>query len=279
MPIQEHSVSAGSGGDAVNGEPATAPVATTTIPALQRTLADTQAQLAALQRQQAALSHGISHDLRAPLRAISSYAALLDSQNAQQLPESGRQHLARIREAAGRMGGLLDGLLELSRIERHALQPEAVDVSMLAEWTAAELRDAHPGVQADITIQPGLEAWADERLLKIALAELLANAWGFSAHAPPIRIEVTGDTADGWLRLHVRDHGRGFQTEYAQRIFEPFQRLHTADSGSGSGLGLAVAARITERLDGRIAAHSDGPDRGSRFSMELPLPPPATDDP
>lgn len=278
--MQAHSVSTAASGHEVNDVGAIAPVHDRgdRIIQLQRDLADSRTQVEAFQRQQAALAHGISHDMRAPLRAIASYAGLLDSHCAGQLDPTGHQYLARIRDAAGRMGELLDGLLELSRIERCVVHPEAVDASLLAEWAAAELSDLHPDQEGQVSVQPGLRAWADERLLKTALTQLLANAWTFSAHAPPIRIQVTGESADGWLHLQVRDGGRGFESQYAQRIFEPFQRLHAADAGSGAGLGLAIAARIAERLDGRIGAYSDGPGQGSCFTLELPLPPPVQDE-
>lgn len=236
---------------------------------LQQALAEAEQALQALSRQQEVLAHGISHDLRAPLRTIDSFSALLESRNADALDDAGRDHLRRIRAAAARMGGLIAALLELARIERTDLAPEVVDISMLADWVAADLQDADHGRAAEIDVAPGLHALGDERLLRILLQQLLDNAWRFSRDRDTVRIQVTGSITDGKLQVAVRDHGIGFDMRYADKILEPFQRLHTPEQGAGNGLGLAIASRIVERHGGRLRGQSQD-DGGSVFTFGLP---------
>ncbi|RPE80134.1 PAS domain S-box-containing protein [Vulcaniibacterium tengchongense] len=220
-------------------------------------------------RQLQLFADAVAHDLRAPLRSIESFSALLAERAGERLDASERDYLDRIRAAAARMGGLLSALGDLSHVTRAELHPRPVDLSLLAEWVGAELQDAEPQRRAEIRVQPGLDAHGDERLLKLLLSQLMGNAWKFSRGRDPIRIEVTGEHVDGRLRLEVRDQGVGFDMRYAHKLFEPFQRLHGPDQGGGHGLGLAIAKRIVERHRGRLHAHSQ-PDAGSVFTVELP---------
>lgn len=214
------------------------------------------------------LLHGISHDLRAPLRAIDGFAARLARQLEAGGDPTALELLARISATSARMGGLVDGLLELARAGRADLRPTQVDVSLLADWCAAELQDAEPGRAASIEVQPGLQVVGDERLLKTLLAQLLRNAWRFSATRPSVRIEVTGTRDGDGLALAVRDHGIGFDMAYAGRMMEPFQRLHAADEGAGDGIGLAIADAIAARHGGHIRAES-APGEGATFHVRL----------
>ena len=133
----------------------------------------------------------------------------------------------------------------------------------------AELQDADPHRRAQLQVQPGLFVRGDERLLKLMLAQLLHNAWKFSGDADPIRIEVHGERAGDRQTLVVRDHGIGFDSRYAHKLFTPLQRLHGPEQGAGHGLGLAIAERILERHGGRITADSR-PGDGATFTVELP---------
>ncbi len=236
---------------------------------LESRVAERSAELEKLGRQQDLFAYGVSHDLRAPLRAIDSFAALLAGQHAHQLDDSGRDYLARIRGAATRMGGLLDALLELSRASRTELRPGPVDVSLVAEWVGAELQDADPKRAADIVVAPGLVARGDERHIKLLLTQLLKNAWKFSRDRDRVRIDVDGEVVGDHLVVTVRDQGIGFDMRYADRMFEPFQRLHGPEEAGGNGLGLAIAQCIAERHGGRIRAEST-PGVGSTFHVELP---------
>lgn len=210
-----------------------------------------------------------THDLRAPLRSIESFASLLAHRAGDVLDPTSQEHLTRIRNAAKRMGSLLAALSDLSGATRSELKYGPVDISLLADWVGAELQDADPQRKAQIVVQPGLMAHGDEHLLKLLLVQLLHNAWKFSRDQPTVWIEVTGRVQGATLELHVRDHGCGFDGHYAHKLFEPFQRLHGPDDGGGHGLGLAIAHRIVDRHGGRIQAQSE-PGIGATFYLELP---------
>jgi PAS domain S-box-containing protein len=235
---------------------------------LRQALAERDATVHAQARQQEVFAYGISHDLRAPLRAIENFSALLDRQSAA-LDETGRGYLQRIRAAATRMGELIDTLLDLSRVDRAELVPEPVDLGLLAGLAVAELQELEPGRAVDLDIAPELIALGDERQLRMLLTQLLRNAWNFSAERERVWIDIIGKRSDDLLRVSVRDHGSGFDMRYAEKLFEPFQRLHGPEQGSGNGIGLAIAKRIVERHGGRIWAES-GPGAGSTFHFELP---------
>lgn len=234
-------------------------------------LAAAEQALEAVQRQQEIIAYGISHDLRAPLRAISGYAQLLAGEHAAQLDDEGRGYLARIREAAGRMDGLIEGLMQLSHALRVPLRPTEVDVSMLAEWSLVELQDADPTRAVQAQIQPDLVALGDERLLRQMFQRLLHNAWKFAPDDAPVQLQVTGELARGRTVLTVHDAGRGFDMRHVARLFEPFKRLHPPELGGGHGLGLAIVDAVVERHGGSIQA-SSAPGAGCTFRIELPAP-------
>ncbi|MGY0651734.1 sensor histidine kinase [Luteimonas sp. A537] len=228
-----------------------------------------EAQLASVLKDQALVSYGIAHDLRAPLRAIEGFSAMLESGSGEALDATGRDYLARIRAAAARMAALLDALQALSRASHDHLDLADVDASLLADWALVELRDAEPGRRVEADVQPGIRVRADERQLKLLFDRLLHNAWKFSAGRDAVRIAITAECHGERVRIHVRDQGSGFDTSHAGHVFEPFQRVHGPDEGGGHGLGLAIAQRIAARLGGRIAVDSE-PGRGSVFHVELP---------
>ena len=233
-----------------------------------------QQQLEAADKRLQVLMHGISHDLRAPLRAIDGFAARLSRQLGADGDAAAIETLARISATSTRMGQLMDGMLELARAGRIELRPMRVDVSMLADWCAAELQDADPGREAVIEVQQGLEVIGDERLLKTLLTQLLRNAWRFSATRPRVQIDVSGTRDGNGLALVVRDHGIGFEMTYAEKMLEPFQRLHGTDEGAGDGIGLAIADVIAGRHGGHLRAES-APGEGATFHVrlqDLPMP-------
>ena len=224
------------------------------------------------QRQLQMFADSVAHDLRAPLRSIESFAKLLEDRAAPRLDAAERMHLSRIRTAATRMGSLLSALGELSRAASASMQSQPVDISLLAEWVAAELQDAEPARAVAVTVQPGLEAVGDERLLKQLLHELVRNAWTFTRDRRDAHIDVGGELLGDRLHVHVRDSGCGFDTHYSHKLFQPFQRLHSVAEGSGNGLGLAIAQRIARRHGGTVVATSVV-DAGSTFTVDLPAPP------
>jgi signal transduction histidine kinase len=232
-------------------------------------LARSQAELQALRAEFEQFTYAVSHDLRAPLRAIDNFAGLLERRLGDGLEPAARDHLDRIRGASARLGSLIDALLLLSRAGRHALQPQPVDLSLLAEWALAELQEAEPGRAVAAVVQPGLVAHGDEALLRQLLQQLLHNAWKFSAGCDRVALEVAGETAGGRLLLRVRDQGSGFDMRYADKLFAPFQRLHGPEEGGGHGIGLAIAARIAARHGGTIRAEG-APGAGATFHVDLP---------
>lgn len=222
-----------------------------------------------LRREMQAQIDAVAHDLRAPLRSIDNFAGLLTRKLGDALDDGSRDQLGRIRGAATRMARLLDGLSELSRAATAPIRRVAVDLSLLADWAAAEQQDAHPDREFRISVQPGLVTHGDERLLKAMLVQVLDNARRFSHACAPVTVDVSGSEADGSVRVSIRDKGRGFDMRYRHKLFEPFQRLHGADEGAGDGLGLAVARRIAERHGGHIDAESSE-DTGTVFHIQLP---------
>jgi PAS domain S-box-containing protein len=214
-------------------------------------------------------AYGVSHDLRAPLRSIASFGKLLDDHAGAGLDEQGRDYLRRIREASAQMQDLIGSLQELSRVMYGEFRSEPVDASLLADWAGAELQDAEQQRAASIVVQPGLVVRGDERALKQLFGVLLHNAWKFSRDRERVEVEVAGARAGEMLRIEVRDRGIGYDPRYAGKLFQPFQRLHTAAEGAGNGLGLAIARRIVERHGGRIHARSE-PGAGATFIIELP---------
>lgn len=232
-------------------------------------LLQAQSQLEAARRQLQLLTDTISHDMRAPLRAIESFATRVADSAHDRLDSRELEQLQRVREAAARMNALLEGLGELSRATHAELEYEDVDFSMLAEWILADLQAAEPGRIVDLQVQPGLCGRGDERLLRQLMTRLLHNAWKFSATRPVTRIEVSGRREPGRCVLLIRDHGIGFEPRYMDKLFQPLQRLHSAEEGAGHGLGLAIAHCIVSRHGGRIDANSQ-PGDGAAFTVELP---------
>ncbi len=234
---------------------------------LERRVQARTAELEAANRRLESFVYGVSHDLRAPLRTIDGFARQL-AQTGTDLDAQARDNVARIRGAVTRMGGLIDSLLELARIGRAELRPTTADISLLAEWCAAELQDAQPQRAADIDVQPGLEVIGDERLLKLMLGQLLRNAWQFAAADAPVRVRVEGERDGAMLHLRVRDEGIGFDMTYAGKLFEPFQRLHGSEQGAGDGIGLTIAQQVAIRHGGGIRAESR-PGAGATFHVDL----------
>ena len=215
-------------------------------------------------------SYSVSHDLRAPLRAIDGFSEILIEDYAAVLDEAGLGHLARIRDGAQRMGQLIDDLLALSRIGREDLEPADVDLSAVAASLLAELC-ADAGSTAHVTVTPGLHALADRGLVTILLTNLLGNAVKFTAHEAAAHIEVGAREQDGATAFFVRDDGAGFDASRADDLFRPFSRLHDQSEFAGSGIGLAIVQRIVARHGGRCWAEG-AVGAGATFFFTLPAP-------
>ena len=201
-----------------------------------------------------AFSYSVSHDLRAPLRAIHGFTRLLETQYAGQLDDQGRAMLGRVGAGAEKMGLLIDDLLRLSRIARQTMRIEPVDLSALAREVADELQAAEPKRQVVWIIAAQVSAAGDPGLLRVALQNLIGNAWKYSSKRDPARIEFGIAEKDGRQVYFVRDDGAGFDMMYAKKLFGPFQRLHSAEEFPGTGIGLATVARILHRHSGKVWA-------------------------
>lgn len=211
-----------------------------------------------------AFAYSVSHDLRAPLRAIDGFASALATRCGDSMPSQCQHYLDRIRAGAQRMSALIDDLLALSRLAREPLRREDVDLTATAWSVIDELRRRDPTRRVDVTIAPGLRAVADRALALVLLENLLGNAWKFTSHRDPAAIEVGSTTRDGRAAFFVRDDGAGFDSTRADKLFTPFQRYHEASDFEGTGIGLATARRIVSRHGGHIEAES-APDRGATF--------------
>lgn len=230
---------------------------------LEARLAARTEQLAAVNRELESFSYAVSHDLRAPLRAIGGFSQILREDHAAQLGD-GTRHLDRISAATARMNQLLEDLLTLSTMSRGELVHAPFDVAALAREIVGELRRDQPAWRGEVVIADALPARGDARLVRVVLDSLLRNAWTFSAPRADARIEV-GARDGAWF---VQDNGVGFDAARATKLFVPFQRMHLAGEFPGNGVGLAIAHRIVLRHGGRIWADSK-PGEGATFWFTL----------
>ncbi|HYC00983.1 MAG TPA: response regulator [Candidatus Limnocylindrales bacterium] len=215
--------------------------------ALNQSLAEANEELAAF-------SYSVSHDLRGPLRAIEGFSSSLAEDYADRLDAPGKDMLARVHNACQRMAQLIEDLLKLSRLGRQQMNREPVDLSQLCQSIADSLQLAEPARKVQFEIAQNLRANADARLARVALENLLGNAWKFTQERPDARIEL-GRMPDG--TFFVRDNGAGFDMAHADKLFRPFQRLHGSEDFPGTGIGLATVHRIIQRHGGRIWAEAD----------------------
>jgi PAS domain S-box-containing protein len=239
---------------------------------LEQRVAARTAELATANRELEAFAYSVSHDLRAPLRAIDGFSQALLEDYGARLDAEGRSHLQRSRAASQRMGRLIDGLLSLSRTTRTEMRPTAVDLSALAHATAGELQKSEPARAVEFAIAPRLRVNADANLVRILLQNLLGNAWKFTHKHAEARIEVGAHEHAGETVYFVRDDGAGFDMAYADKLFGAFQRLHAQTEFEGTGIGLATVQRIVHRHGGRVWAEG-AVEKGATFYFTLPTEP------
>ena len=221
-----------------------------------REVAETRAELvAALERKNKeleAFSYSVSHDLRTPLRAIDGFSQALLEDYLEKLDASGQNYLKRIRSGAQRMGELIDDMLQLSQVSRAELRAQPIDLSALAREIAAGLSAG--GSKVEVRIEDGLTANADRRLMKIVMENLLGNAWKFTGKADHPQVEIGKTEAEQGQAFYVRDNGAGFDMALADKMFQPFRRLHSEAEFPGTGVGLATIQRVIDRHGGRVWA-------------------------
>jgi PAS domain S-box-containing protein len=235
---------------------------------LEQRVAERTAQLAAVNAELEAFAYSVSHDLRAPLRSVDGFAQALLEDYAGALDATGQDYLERVRVASQRMGQLINDLLNLSRLTRSELRLVRLDLGRLAGTVAAELQAREPERKVDLAIASEVYVEGDQRLLQIALENLLGNAWKFTSGQPQTRIEF-GEIRDGADRVYfVRDNGAGFDMAYADKLFGAFQRLHGVHEFEGTGIGLATVQRIIHRHRGRVWAEG-AVGQGATFYFTL----------
>jgi light-regulated signal transduction histidine kinase (bacteriophytochrome) len=225
--------------------------------------------LEAVNKELESFSYSVSHDLRAPLRGIDGFSQALLEDYSEKLDESGRDFLQRIRASTQRMGQLIDDMLNLSRVTRSEMRREGVDLSALADRIVKDLQEKQPERQVEFLIAPGLMTDGDAQLLKVALENLLGNAWKFTGKHSPARIEFGATKVQGKLAYFVRDDGTGFDMTYAGKLFIPFQRLHPLTDFPGTGIGLATVRRIIQKHGGGVWAEGKV-GKGATFYFTLP---------
>jgi len=237
---------------------------------LEQRVRDRTAQLEATIKELEAFSYSVSHDLRGPLRGLDGFSHALMEDYPDRLDATGRHYLTRIRAGVRHMGQLIDDLLKLSRINRMDLELSEVDQSSLWETVLAGLAEASPERRVEVIIQPEMRVRADPRLLMMALANLLGNAWKFTARRADPRIEVgERNIGEAGRVFFIRDNGAGFDMTYAGKLFNAFQRLHAGEDFEGTGIGLAIVQRIIHRHGGRIWVEA-GVGSGATFFFTLP---------
>ncbi len=224
---------------------------------LEGRVSERTAELEAVNQELESFAYSISHDLRAPLRAIDGFSSILIQEYGPSLDSGGLEYLQRVVGASRRMSDLIEALLGLSRLSLSQVQSRRVDISRLAEEIAEGLRHSEPGRRVDFVIPPGLTACCDPRLLYVALENLLVNAWKFTANQAQARIELGRADHQGVRAYYVRDNGVGFDMAYVDKLFTPFQRLHASDEFEGMGIGLATVKRVMRRHGGQVWAKGE----------------------
>jgi len=219
-----------------------------------------------------AFAYAVSHDLRAPLRAMDGYSRALVEDFGPALNTEARGYLEHIALASRKMSDLIDGLLALSRSARGELAQDPVDLSAMASRLLESLGRAEPGRGVTWTVEPGLSVTGDARLLESALQNLLGNAWKYTGRTPSPRIRVYRGEVGNQRGVCVSDNGAGFDLAYAEHLFEPFRRLHGQEEFPGIGIGLATVHRIIQRHGGTIRAEA-APGAGATFCFTIPDPP------
>ena len=210
-------------------------------------------EIEAVNKDLESFAYSVSHDLRAPLGSVDGFAQALELDHSDKLDETAREYLSWIREGCRQMRDLIDGMLQMTRLTRMEVQRETVDLSSIAHSVAMSLKQSNPERPVTFEIRDGIRTVGDERLLRAVVENLMSNAWKFTRDRDPAKIEF--GSADG--AYFVRDNGAGFDPTYADKMFRPFQRLHSAREFEGTGIGLATVQKIIERHGGRAWAEGE----------------------
>lgn len=228
------------------------------------------AELTAANQELESFAYAVSHDLRAPLRAMWGFCDALIEDYGPALPPEAREYLQHVIDGSRHLGEIIDGLLALSRSTRGNLRRDAVDLSGLAEKILRDMARIEPDRCVTWAIQPALRASGDSRMIDAVMRNLLGNAWKYTANRNDAAIRLYSDTVDGEYVFCVEDNGAGFNMEHAEKLFQPFQRLHRQDEFNGLGIGLATVQRIIHRHGGKVCG-TGAPGKGALFRFSLPV--------
>jgi len=236
---------------------------------LEQRVRERTAELEASNKELEAFAYAVSHDLRAPLRSIDGFSNALLEDYLKKMDETGKNYLQRVRDAAQRMGFLIDDMLKLSKITRTEIEKELVDLSEMAESIAEAYRQSNPGRAFDLIIHRGITIKGDRHLMRIVMENLLDNAFKFTGRQEHPRIEFSRTIKDEEPVYYLRDNGVGFDMTYVNKLFGVFQRLHSSHEFTGTGVGLATVQRIINRHGGRVWAEGEV-GKGATFYFTLP---------
>jgi len=235
---------------------------------LEKNVAIRTTELTNAKNELESFSYAVSHDLQAPVRHLIAYSQMLMEDSSAELSDSARNYIQRINRSGIQMRELITHLLTLSRLNSQEINRTVVDLSMLCHSICTEMQESDPRDHVQVNIEEGLTVAADLPLLNIAMLNLIGNAWKYTRNTPEPRIEIGSTLQNGQQCFFVRDNGSGFDMAYKDKLFTPFQRLHTAEEFEGSGVGLATVLRIVQRHGGSIWAESS-PGNGAVFYFTL----------
>jgi PAS domain S-box-containing protein len=236
---------------------------------LEQRILERTAQLSAANKELESFSYSVSHDLRAPLRGIDGFSQALLEEYGNKLGDTGKTYLERVRKTTQHMGLLIDDMLKLSRITKSDFHRETVDLSHMIRMIAEAHQKNNPDRAVDVTVQEGIMVQCDPYLMKIAMENLLDNAWKFTGNVWHPRIEFGTTVRDGKTACFIRDNGAGFDMAYVGKLFGAFQRLHTTHEFPGTGIGLATVQRIIHRHGGQVWAEGEA-GKGATFYFTVP---------
>jgi light-regulated signal transduction histidine kinase (bacteriophytochrome) len=232
-------------------------------------LATRAQELAAANKELESFAYSVSHDLRAPLRAMNGFSGMLLEDYSDKLDDTGRDYLNRIGAGAEKMNALIDDIMSLSQISRQEMEPGEVDLSEIVADILHDLKQTQPQRNVEIVIATDIRVNVDARLIKIALTNLVQNAWKYTGKKERARIEFGVERGPEGMAYFVHDNGAGFDMRHASRLFTAFARLHAEKDFSGTGIGLAIVNRVIARHGGKVWAEAK-PDEGACFWFSLP---------
>lgn len=228
-------------------------------------------ELEAANKEMEAFTYSVSHDLRAPLRTIGGFSNILQEEYGEELDEQAAHYLSRVRTGTEKMERLINDLLKLSRSTRGDLHRADFDMSDMVDEIIAELRQDDPTRDISIHVSPNIKAFADKRFIRVVLENLISNAWKYTGNCEDPKIFFGMTDKDGHRAYYIQDNGAGFDMSYADKLFAPFQRLHSAKEFEGTGVGLATVQRVVHRHGGEVWADAKVAE-GATFYFTLPRP-------